>query len=906
MKVEENKKVESKISCHSKTAEQTLEVLDADRGGLSSKQVLERQKKFGKNILPEKKAKSIWIVILHQLKSPLIYILMAAGVVSIVVGDIKDAVFIFFVIFLNSAIGTAQEWKAEKSAESLQDYLKVYTKVLRDGREKNIDAEELVPGDIVLLESGSKVPADLRLISVNNLTVDESLLTGESKAVKKNIEKVDEDTPVSDCTNMVFAGSTTSSGRGKGVVVSTGLLTEVGKIAEAVYSAEAEAPPLLVRMEKFSKQIGLIVLGASVLLAVIAVARGFPYMEVFLLAVALAVSAIPEGLPVAITVALSIGTNRMAKRHVILRRLAAVESLGSCTLIASDKTGTLTVNKQTVKIIISEPEKEFSVTGEGYNDEGEILTKNNGKPDDVDKKKLNEIAEAVILTNEASLFYEHENWKHTGDAIDVAMLSFGYKMGIDSEEIKNKNKTIEEIPFDSEHKFSAKLYRGNDGKEKIAIKGAAEVILPLCDKILTSEGVSKLEKNEIEKKVNQLSEDGYRVIAVAAGEAENKKYVEEFRKKKFPSLTFLGLVGLIDPLRPDVKDAIEECRQAGIKVVLVTGDHPSTALFIARKLSIADSKEDVITGSELGKAESGENEDFINKIKGKSVFARVSPIQKLHIVEAFKKLGHFVAVTGDGVNDAPALSRANIGVAMGSGTDVTRDTASIIITDDSFTSIVAGVEEGRFAYSNIRKVTYLLVSTGAAEVILFAAALILGMPIALVAVQLLWLNLVTNGIQGVALAFEGGEPNIMKLPPRKPAEGIFNRLMIQESVISGMVMFTAAFAVWIYLIRTGRDVSSARNILLLLMVLLENFHVFNCRSEIESAFRVPVRRNIMLVLGVIAAQGIHIGSMYIPFMQDILGISPVDFPTWFTLLLIASSLLLAMEIFKIIKKRLKY
>ncbi len=898
------RKKKQPLTCQSLTIGDSLEELDSSKDGLSSREAEKRLEKNGRNELPGKKKARLWKVIIEQLKSPLIYILIAAGIVSSIVGEIKDAVFIFFIILLNTSLGTYQEWRAEKSAESLQEYLKIKARVIRDGQEKRIDAEELVPGDIVLLRSGEKVPADLRLLKTKNLSIDESILTGESVPVDKTNRKEKEDADVSDCRNLAFAGTRVTSGRSTGMVIKTGLDTEIGKIAKEVQSEEEVKPPLLIRMDKFAKQIGLAVLGGIVILAVIAIAQGYEYLEVFLLAVALAVSAIPAGLPVAVTVALSISSNRMSSRNVIIRKLAAVESLGSCTLIASDKTGTLTVNRQTAKKLVIQPDRSFKVSGEGYNDKGRVLEEDESSISEKEKGYLERVARATVMDNEASLKKAGDSWEYGGNPIDVAFLSLSYKLGLDPQKVRGDAEIVGEIPFESENKFSAKFYR-KKSSYRVASKGAPEVIIPMCRKMHRSGKFVEIDEGELKARADELAGNGYRVIAVADGRAKKKKDYESLSKKDLPGLNLLALVGFIDPIRSDAAGAIKKSKDAGVKVVMVTGDNAQTALNIARELKITEKEDEVITGSELGEdpEDDEEKEKFENMARSKKVFARIAPIQKLKLVEVFKKIGNYVAVTGDGVNDTPALKRANIGVAMGSGTDVTKDTASIIITDDSFSSIVAGIEEGRFAYDNIRKVTYLLISTGAAEVILFIAALLAGLPLALVAIQLLWLNLVTNGIQDVALAFEKGEPGAMQRKPRDPSEGIFNRQMLEQVAISGTVMGGITIGTWYYLINNGWEAGQARNLLLLLMVLLQNLHVFNCRSETVSAFRVPISRNYLLIGGVIAAQGIHIGSMYLPFMQDLLGISPVSFREWGIMAGIAFSIIVVMELFKLIKRR---
>ncbi len=885
---------------HAAAQEKIFAQLRTSTVGLTEAEAKARQEQFGKNVLPHKEPPSLLEIILHQFKSPLIYILLAAAAVAVALKDFTDAGFILAVVLLNAGLGTFQEWRAEQSAAGLQKLLKVLTRVRRDGVERQLDADELVPGDVVLLESGNRVPADLRLWQANHLSVDESFLTGESLAVEKNPAPLAENISVSERLNMAFAGSTVMAGRGTGVVVATGLQTEVGKIAETVTTAETVKPPLVIRMEKFAQQISLVVMGACVLLAIVALYKGMPWLDVFFLAVALAVSAIPEGLPVAMTVALSIATNRMAKRNVIVRKLTAVEGLGSCTFIASDKTGTLTVNRQTVRLITLPSGERFQASGEGYAGEGEVTAESGAAISDEAQTRLARLVKAGVFCNEATLTREQDEWKHNGDAVDVALLALGYKMKLEPAAVRSAVKLVGEIPFESERSYAATFYEA-DGKTKVAVKGALEVLLPRCQAMLTADGASAVDAARIEQQAQALSETGHRFIAIAEGELPDA--TQDFTEKDLPPLTLLGLVGLIDPPRPEAKEAIAKCQRAGIEVAMVTGDHPLTAFAIARELGLATTREQIITGKQLDDIGDHESPGYLEAVKKARVFARVAPMQKLHIVEALRQLGHFVAVTGDGVNDAPALKKANISVAMGSGTDVTKDTASLIVTDDNFASIEAGVEEGRFAYDNIRKVTYLLISCGAAEVLLFVLSLFTGLPLPLLPVQLLWLNLVTNGIQDVALAFEGGEAGTMNRPPRRPGEGIFNRLMIQQATVAGLTMGLLAFANWYALLDLGLSEFEARDRLLLLFVLMQNFHAFNCRSEYESVFRVPLQRNYMLVFGVLAATGIHVLAMHIPVMQRLLQIAPIRFDEWIIPFAIASVMLIVMEVFKLIKRR---
>ena len=879
---------------HSLEEGDVFEELDSRPEGLEEPEAARRLGYYGPNTLPSRKVLTGWEIVLHQIKNPLIYILLAAAVASLIIGEASDAVFILVVIILNTSLGAYQEFQAEKSAAGLQQLLKIRAVVQRSGTERMIPSEEVVPGDIVRIESGDKVPADLRLIQANNLTSDESFLTGESIASVKQTGELPAETVVGDRTNMVFAGSSIISGRGVGIVVGTGRETQVGLIAEKVTQSEEGKPPLVVRMETFVHHVSNLVLLISACIALLLRYQGYGAGDIFFLVVALAVSAIPEGLPVALTVALSIATKRMSRRHVIVRKLTAVESLGSCTVIASDKTGTLTVNQQTARLVVLPDGRRVVFTGEGYSGEGEAAVQDGNSMDDGLRNELERVAELSILANEGKLFPKNGKWEHRGDAMDVAFLAMGYKLGMDPEAIRNRFSIVDEIPYESENQYSAVYYEA-DGKRIAAAKGAVEKILDFCNQMRAGGKIVDLDRDAIHTQAEAMARKGLRVLAVAGGETDSTANPS--------NLVFQGLVGFIDPLRPEAVDSVQTCREAGIRVLMITGDHPETAGAIAAELGLSEREEPVVTGRELKESGTPDSPAYEKLVASTHVFARVSPTQKLEIVEVLIRRGEFVAVTGDGVNDAPALRRANIGVAMGSGTDVAKEIGSMIVTDDNFASIVAGVEEGRFAYDNVRKVIYLLISTGAAEVLMFVAAVSAGLPIPLLAVQLLWLNLVTNGIQDVALAFEGGEPGAMKRRPRRTNESIFDARMISQTVVSGLTIGALAFGLWYWLIELRSvDEMTARNSVLLLMVLLQNVHVFNCRSETVSAFLVPLHRNYVLIGGVLAAQGIHILAMLLPPMQSLLGTQPVSWNQWLISLGLATVILAVMEIYKAVTR----
>ncbi|MFN6161303.1 MAG: cation-translocating P-type ATPase [Planctomycetota bacterium] len=856
---------------HAQSGEQVLESLGTAADGLNGSEVVRRRNVHGPNRLPEPQATPEWRVFLRQFANPLIYVLVAAAVVSLFIGDVEDAIFIGLVLLINAGIGAYQEAQAEKSSLALRKLLRMHAQVQRDGDVYEIMADELVPGDIVWLESGNRVGADLRLLSTQGAEIDESLLTGESMAVSKNATWIGgEKMPLSEHRNMAFAGSMVTRGRAKGVVVATGLSTQVGQLAVDVMAVGGGAPPLLTRMERFTTHIAIGTLVIATMIGAIGMFLWrYSLQDTFFLIIALAVSAIPEGLPVAMTVALAIATSRMARRNVIVRRLTAVEGLGSCTLIATDKTGTLTCNELTVREMRLPDGRKLSVTGEGFAPVGNVL--DDGQPiadgDDV----LMECVRAGILCNESDLHQRDHGWVWRGDAVDIAILSLGHKLGLHRETLLDRFPQIHQIPFESEHQFAATFHRDGE-KVFVVVKGAPERVLAMC-----ANAPDAIDRSRMELMALHMAEQGLRVIAIAKG--EHAPAIPTDGLPPHPgNLRWLGFLGMIDPLRPDARAAVAACHAAGVQVAMITGDHRLTALAIARDLGLAESEDQVMTSSEIEGKSSQELAALVQRVR---VFARVTPRQKLQLVNAAREAGHFVAVTGDGVNDAPALRAANIGVAMGkSGTDVAREAAELVISDDNFGSIVSGIEEGRIAYDNIRKVTYLLVSMGAAELLMVLLAVLSGLPVPLLPVQLLWLNLVTDGIQGVALAFEPGEGDALQRNPRDPHEPIFNRLMIERILVAVMVVGVGGFAVFALAQAWGWSVEASRNLLLLTMVLFENFHIGNCRSETKSAFYFSPLRSPVLFFGTLGAFLLHVVAMYVPILQSVLKTEPVDLWMW--------------------------
>jgi Ca2+-transporting ATPase len=884
---------------HAVSIESVFASLKSSLHGLTHNEAVARLEQYGQNALPQAKLPRIGTVFFRQFVSPLIYVLVAAALLSLMIQEWSDAGFISAVLFINAVIGTIQEYSAQRAAAALQELVSMRCQVLREGETYEINAEELVIGDIVLLESGDKVPADLRLFLCHDLEVDESLLTGESLPVLKDRNAtLAADVALGDRVNMLFTGTLVVRGRARGVVVSTALNTALGSIAVDVLFKQPPKAPLQVRMDRFTHRVAIFVGIAALIMFAVAMMRGTPFDEVFLLAVALAVSVIPEGLPVALTVALAIGMRRMAKRNVIVRRLLAVEALGSCTFIATDKTGTLTVNQLTARCIALPNSDVWQVSGEGVIPDGTILTPRGALSVD-EKTLLQRLCQVAVLTNEGFLGRTDSGWSHHGDAVDVAFLVMAHKAGIVKAEMANSFPEIASIPYESERLFSASLNEVN-GRQCAFVKGALERLLPMCTTMATPVQDVSLEQSLIEQQAYTLASSGYRVLALASGNFELSPG-EIFSEEHLQGLTLIGLVGIIDPLRTEAKAAVAACRRAGIEVAMITGDHPATAFAIAQELYMVDRADQLVSGHELRLAlDSGTIDQLTREAR---VFARVGPHQKLDIVQSLQRNGHFVAVSGDGANDAPALRAAQVGVAMGvSGTDVARETADLIIADDNFASIVAGVEEGRIAYSNVRKVIFLLISTGAAELVLFALALLTGLPLPLIAVQLLWLNLVTNGIQDIALAFEPGEGDELHHQPRSPREHIFNRLMIERVVVSALTIGIVAFLVFQWLIARDFSLDEARNGTLLLMVLFENVHVFNCRSEVRSAFQHNPLRNPILLIGTTIAQLVHIGAMYTPWISDVLHIQPVSPQHWLELLGLALTVLIVMELHKAVRR----
>lgn len=865
------------MNFYDKSVQETLKILETSEEGLTSKEANKRLEKYGANELPRPAEESIFHLFISQFENPIELILVMTVVFSFIAKEYIDAIALIFIILIDVIMGTYEEWKARKDAESLTNMIKVTARVIRNGKEIEIPSKDLTLGDLMLLESGDKISADARIIDSHNFQVNESSLTGESIGIVKNNQVLNGEIPLAERKNMAYAGTTVITGRAQVIVTSTSTYTEIGRIADKVSHTEEEKSPLTIRIEKFSKQISIIIIFIAIITTCVLLSKGYPLNSIFLSVIALSVSAMPEGLPLALTMALTIASKRMAKKNVIVKKLNSVESLGSCTVIASDKTGTLTVNEQTAKEIVLADGSKYEITGSGYNGDGKVIPVANAP-----LEKAREIALLGAINNEAHLEFKGNTWDSFGDSIDIAFLSLAAKLNITS-----KLEIIETIPYESENQFSAVFYKkGTD--TYCTIKGSLEKVLTFSES-----------KEEYHKQNEELTKKGYRIIALADGKV-NGTTLTDIKK-----LNFIGMVAFIDPIRDEVKSSLKECQKAGIKVVMITGDHPLTAFSIAKELGLCSKKEEVATFKEVEEyRKKGEKkfDEFVSKIK---VFSRVTPLDKLDIVNSFKRQGEFIAVTGDGVNDAPAIKAANIGIAMGSGTDVAKETASMIVTDDNFTSIVEGIKEGRTAYSNIRKIILFLLGCGFAEVTFFLLSIAFGYDIPLVAIQLLWLNIITDGMQDVALSFEKTEKDVMSAKPRSTKESLFSKDLMIEVLILGITISLVVFLTWKFMLDNETDLITARSVIMMLMVFIQNVDVLNCRSEKKSVFKKTLLDNKIVILTVFGSIILQIIVSELDFTAKFLKVTPLAPITIAKIFFLSLIVIVIFEIYKVMRLLLK-
>ncbi len=844
------------------SASDVLEELGSRRSGLTRDEAEARREQYGPNELKGRKKTHPVLVFLKQFLSPLIYILLAAAVVSFVVGHFIDGWVILGVLLLNAAIGFIQETRAETAMEALMKMAAPKAKVRRDNEIGSVAVSEIAPGDIILLETGDKIPADARLVDESNLKVNEATLTGESVSVDKSTYPIHEDVQLADRKNMVHSGTTVTYGRATAVVVHTGMQTAIGQIATAIQEIKPEKTPLQKSISRLSRYIIFIVLGIIGIMIGVGLLRGLGLLELFLLAVAAAVSAIPEGLPAVITVVLSVGMQIMARRHAIIRRLAAVETLGSATVICSDKTGTLTLNQMMAKELYLGSESIY-VTGEGYHPEGEF-SREAQKLDPQKDELLKLHLKIGALCNDSLLTCEKDYCSIYGDPTEGALVVAAAKAGMDRESLEKRFPRIDEIPFQSEKQYMATLHPKGDGGRIAFVKGSVEKIISMSNRIATREGITPLTGDSIGNINDQnadMAGNAMRVIATAFVDltADTEDLTEEHIKG---NLVLVGLSAMADPPRQEAREAIGLCKQAGIKVVMITGDHKATAESIGRQLELPEG--DSVTGTELERLN---DEELSRKIESFSVFARIEPLHKLRIVNALKARGHTVAMTGDGVNDAPALKSANIGIAMGiTGTDVAKEASDMVLTDDNFASVVAAVDEGRAIFNRLRNVLFFLLSTNIGELL----ALLLGISFIgkapLLAVQIIWVNLVTDTACGVPLSFEPKHGNELKQPPRDPGVGLlFPGLLLRIGSMAAL-LGTGVFLVFNWAVpRMGLD--EARTIAFCTMVSFEWFRALNARSDEESIFKLGFFGNRPLLAAISIAIILQMAVVYAPPLQ---------------------------------------
>jgi len=847
------------VAWHATSSDEAMRIVGTSDAGLTTGEAAARLGRDGRNELAPPRQPSLVLLFLRQFNSPLIYLLIAAAVISLALDHRTDAGFIAVVLVVNALIATVQERKAETSLAALRRMIGQTANVRRNGSVAVVDARDLVVGDIVELESGMAVPADLRLSSSAHLLVNQSTFSGESAPVAKDDDgEVLPAAAPGDRTTMLHAGTMVAEGRGAGVVVATGAQTQLGGIDASLRSTSPTPPPLVTRLNRLARQISIATIALIVPFALVLLVQGRPVDQILLLAVALAVSAIPEGLSIAVTVALAAGTRRMAARQVIVRSLPAVEGLGACTLIASDKTGTLTQNTLSVeRILLADG---TSLDRPAWSERAAAVEA---------------IAHAGAICNEASL---DADGNPVGDTVDIALLRFAGDGGADLAALGALKRTAS-LPYEPATKYSTATVTEATG-DRLYAKGAPEVILPMC-RAADASAIAA---------ADTMAAQGFRVIAVASGAAGDGPSPR--------NLDLIGWIGLIDPVRPEVPAAIARCGEAGIAIRMVTGDHPATALTIARQLGLSVADTEVVTGTQM--TELADRPDALNAlVLGGRVFARIEPTQKLEIVQHLSASGELVAVTGDGVNDAPALQAAHVGVAMGvAGTDVARGAADLVLADDNFASIVAGVEEGRITYANVRRIVIILLATGIAEIAMFVGAVATGLPMPLTAVQLLWLNLVTNGAQDVMLGFGRGEGDELRQPPRRPTEPILNRSAIALMIPPALVMTIFALLLVYGMRQDGRPLAEIQNAVLLLTVLFQNAYVLCMRSERRPLWREPLFSNPWLLLGVGIAIALQLLAMFWSPLGSILGTSPVSRETLLFCLGAAAATMMVTELTK--------
>jgi magnesium-transporting ATPase (P-type) len=871
------------------------EALRVGHAGLAEVEAKRRLSAFGPNRLPEGQRRSVPMRFLKQFDNLLIYVLIGAGVTSGAIGHLTDSIVIFVVVIMNAIIGFVQEGKAERALEAVRGMIDPTASVLREGRRVSIAADEVAPGDMVLLEAGDRVPADLRLVKARNLRIDEAILTGESVPTDKTTTPVATEAALGDRFCMAYSGTFVTAGQGVGVAVATGGSSELGRISSMLGGVEQLATPLVRQMSTFAKQVTAAVLIAAAFVFAFAVTlRDYSVAEGFMIVVGLAVAAIPEGLPTVMTIALAVGVQRMARRNAIVRRLPAVETLGSVSVICSDKTGTLTLNEMMAAAVVV-ARGTVSVTGAGYDPAGVFQDAGGAAVDPLNDPILAEVARAALLCNDAELHEVDGRWTVTGDPMEGALVSLALKAGLDLADAKAELPRRDEIPFDSRHRYMATLHRPATGDAVVYVKGAPERIIGMCDVIATAEGPRPLDRAAWEQAVHGLAEGGQRIIALArrtmpTGTADIGPADVE------AGLVFLGLVGLIDPPRPEAVAAIAECRKAGIQVKMITGDHAATARAIAQELGLADDPR-AATGEDLDRAD---GRRFGEIAREGTVFARTSPEHKLRLVEALQSTGKVVAMTGDGVNDAPALKRADVGVAMGrKGTEAAKEASEMVLADDNFASIVAAVREGRTVYDNLRKVISFLLPINGGESMVIVLAVLLGFALPVTPLQILWVNMVSSVALALALAFEPTEPATMQRPPRPSKEQLLSGRLLWRILFVTALIVAGTFGIYAWAIGRGLPVDLARTMAVNSIVVMEVFYLFSVRYVHGTSLTWRgVLGTPAVLLGIACVVVAQAAFTYAPPLQAVFGTQAVPLADGLAVVAVGVVLLIVVELEK--------
>lgn len=866
---------------YKKSKNEILKELDVDeKNGLSSTEALRRLEKYGKNKLETKKKKTLFKQFLSQLKDVMIYILIIAAIISAFLGEISDALIILLVIVINAVIGVVQESKAEKALDALKELSTPKALVKRDGSLKEILSEDIVPGDIVIIDAGRYIPGDLRLIDTANLKIEESAFTGESVPSEKDASFLpDKEIPIGDQNNMAFMSTLATYGRGVGVIVGTGMNTEIGKIAKMIEQEENDETPLQKKLSELGKILGFLAVGICILIFIISFFQGRDLLEMFLTSISLAVAAIPEGLPAIVAIVLALGVQRMVKKNAIIRKLPAVETLGSVSIICSDKTGTLTQNKMTVTTVY---------TNDSYIKESEFNLNEN-------ESKL--LVDCMVLCNDAT----YSEKSQTGDPTEIALLESSFKLNILKEKLEKDFKRIDEIPFDSDRKLMTTVNLVDDKKARVFTKGALDSILSICNKISINGKLldfTKEYKAKVLENSNIMSDKALRVLAFAYKDISKENIVLDSLEK---DLVFIGMVGMIDPPRLEVKDSIKLCKSAGITPVMITGDHKNTAFAIANELGIAEDISQAITGHEIDKFK---EEEFNEKIINYRVFARVSPEHKVKIVKAFKSHGNIVSMTGDGVNDAPSLKAADIGVAMGiTGTDVSKGASDMILTDDNFSTIVSAVEEGRKIYLNIKKSIVFLLSCNLGEILTLFTAILLNWNSPLQPIHILWVNLITDSFPALALGVDKTKEDVMNNPPRNPKESIFVKsdkvqLIINGVLIGGITLFAFKLGERLY----ADSLIHAQTMAFVVLSVSQLFLSLSLRSNTKSAFSLGIFSNKYLVYSILLGIFLQVIIISISFIANIFKVTPLLLYDWILVILVSLIPFAINEILKLFRK----